>query len=118
MRINGDIIIGTNERKIVTVSDSIMRSISSSIPIRSAWVSHEHSIIKTQEKSEIKKEGDQQLIVFKTACFLEDNKSVNGTTVNGTSVNTSVELKHGDVIVLAPGCKRYVEIHYFEKRER
>ena len=118
MMINGDVIIGTNERKIVTISDSIMRSLSTSIPIRSAWVSQAHSRIKTQETFMIIQEGDQQQIVLKTACFLDDLKSVNGTTVNGVHVKDTVELKHGDVIVLAPGCKRYVEINYLEKRER
>ena len=118
MMINGDIQIGTNNRKIITVSDSLMHSLSTAIPIRSAWVSNEHSKIKTQEKYEIIQEGDQQHIVLKTACFLNDLKSENGTMVNGVHVNDTVELKHGDVIVLAPGCKRYVEIHFIEKRER
>jgi len=118
MMINGDVIIGTNERKIVTISDSILRSLSTSIPIRSAWVSQAHARIKTQETFVIIQEGDQLQIVLKTACFLDDLKSVNGTTVNGVQVNDTVELKHGDVIVLAPGCKRYVDINYFEKRER
>jgi len=118
MMINGDVQIGTNDRKIVTVSDSIMRSLSTAIPIRSAWVSQEHSKINTQEKYEIIQEGAQQHIVLKTACFLDDLDSKNGTTVNGAHINDSVELKHGDKIVLAPGCKRYVEIEYIEKRER
>ena len=118
MMINSDITIGTNERKIVTVFDTLIRSITKTIPIRSAWVSEKHSKITTQETYEIIQEGNQQQIVFKTACFLDDLNSVNGTSVNGVHVNDTVELKHGDVIVLAPGCKRYVEIHYFEKRER
>ncbi len=118
MMISGAVEIGTNTRNIITVYDSFMRSISTSIPIRSAWVSKKHSNIKTQEKYEILQEGDQQYIVKKTACFLNDLNSENGTMVNGTQINDPVELKHGDVIVLAPGCKRYVEIHYIEKRER
>ena len=92
--INGAVEIGTNTRNIITVYDSFMRSISTSIPIRSAWVSKKHSNIKTQEKYEILQEGDQQYIVKKTACFLNDLNSENGTMVNGTQINDPVELKH------------------------
>lgn len=45
------------------------------------------------------------------ALYVEDIKSSNGTYVNGSRVNKSVKLKHGDVIALAQnGCEYQVKL--------
>ena len=116
--VTGDLKIGKDRRHMLTVSDAYVDSITHRIPIRTAYVSKMHSTLNTGEVYEVREIEGRQHIIKKTVCTIMDAGSKNGTEVNGQRLKEPRELKHGDHITLAPGCKKYVEIEYVERREQ
>ncbi|MBN2335876.1 FHA domain-containing protein [Candidatus Bathyarchaeota archaeon] len=118
-RIDGDLIIGRNDRDVLSIIDSVRRNIRNLIPVKTVYVSSTHSRIKTRREYQIIDMDNEQYIVNKQVCTLSDDKSMNGTSLDGVRLDHGVEkqLRHGSKITLAPGCRKYVEIEFIEKRE-
>ena len=118
-RIDGDLIIGRDDRDVLVFKDSIRQSIKTSFPVKTIFVSRTHSKIKSRREYQIVEIDSEQHIVNKQVCTLSDVNSRNGTALNGAHLKHGDEksLEHGSIITLAPDNRKYVEIEYIERRE-
>ena len=118
-RIDGDFIIGRNDRDVLSTIDSVRQTIRNSFPVKTVYVSRTHSKIKTCREYQIVEIDGEQYIVNKQVCTLSDANSMNGTALNGAKLKHGDEekLEHGSTITLAPDSRKYVEIEYIERRE-
>ncbi|MHA1112499.1 MAG: FHA domain-containing protein [Promethearchaeota archaeon] len=114
-RVPGNIIIGRNNKHILTIRDPITKT-EEEIPIRISEVSKKHAQLSVSDKYEIKEIDGKRYLINYPQCIIEDSASLNGTGVNGNLIGDKYVLKHGDKIILAPNCKQFVEIEYLIKR--
>jgi DNA-directed RNA polymerase subunit M/transcription elongation factor TFIIS len=110
-RIPGDVIIGRNNRHLLTIQDPITRN-REEIPIRVAEVSKKHSRISVSERYEVREIEGKCYIINIPHCTIENINALNGTSVNGTMLNDKLTLENGYKIVLAPNCRQFVEMEY------
>jgi len=70
--------------------------------IRNIFISRDHVAIHVEEEMIVPRDGQE--IIVKKKCKIEDLGSKNGTEINGIPLRPGMqyELKHNDIVILAP----------------
>jgi len=103
--VTNDLILTRNDRGFIILQDAKMPSIMERLPIRTHYVSQPHLEISVENR------------LRKLDCQVKDANSQNGTLVNDTrlKIDEQCQLKHNDVITLAPNCSGYVKIVFKQR---
>lgn len=115
-KIKRDTLIGRDDLGKITLCYAVDNSIKAILPIRTRYVSHQHAKIKVKKISILKEDNNEKYIISKLICYLEDISKKNGIKVNNSWLvkNKPIELKHNDIIVLAPERRGRVKILFKE----
>ena len=115
--IKRDTLIGRDDLGKVTICYAVDNSIKATLPIRTTYVSHHHAKIIVKKVIILREDNNVKHIISKLKCYLEDISKKNGIKVNNSWLvkNKPIELKHNDIIVLAPECRGRVKIMFKEE---
>lgn len=116
--IKSNLLIGRNNRDILTITDELNTSLVQTIPVRNAYVSNTHINIKINNELVIITHENEECILNKMVCSVIDMDSTNGTDLNHMPLTNNNEaiLQNGAIITLAPNTRKPLKIEYVEKR--
>jgi predicted RNA-binding Zn-ribbon protein involved in translation (DUF1610 family) len=115
--VTNDLILTRNDRGFIILQDAKMPSIMERMPIRTHYVSKPHLEISVENRYELVDREGEKTLLRKLDCQIKDANSQNGTMVNDTrlKIDEKCQLKHNDVITLAPNCSGYVKIVFKQR---
>jgi len=115
--VTNDLILTRNDRGFIILQDAKMPSIMERLPIRTHYVSQPHLEISVENRYELVESNGEKTLLRKLDCQVKDANSQNGTLVNDTrlKIDEQCQLKHNDVITLAPNCSGYVKIVFKQR---
>lgn len=115
--VTNDLILTRNDQGFIILQDAKMPSIMERMPIRTHYVSQPHLEISVENRYELVENEGGKTLLRKLDCQIKDANSQNGTMVNDTrlKIDGQCQLKHNDIITLAPNCSGYVKIVFKQR---